>query len=42
MVVLEFDSVERAKQWHDSEAYREPKRMRQQAGKTNMIVVEGV
>ena len=42
VVVLEFDSVERAKQWHDSEEYREPKRMRQQAGKTNMIVVEGV
>ncbi len=42
VVVLEFESVERAKQWHDSEVYREPKRLRHEAGRTKMIVVEGV
>ncbi|MDH3690955.1 MAG: DUF1330 domain-containing protein [Gammaproteobacteria bacterium] len=42
VVVLEFDSVEKAKAWWSSEEYRAPKALRQSAGVTNMIVVEGV
>jgi uncharacterized protein (DUF1330 family) len=42
IVVLEFDSVERAKAWWASEEYREPKALRQSASTTRMIVVEGV
>lgn len=42
VVVLEFDSVERAKAWWSSEEYREPKKLRQSAAVTNMVVVEGV
>jgi uncharacterized protein (DUF1330 family) len=41
VVVLEFDSVERAKAWWSAEEYREPKRLRQSASITNMIIVEG-
>jgi uncharacterized protein (DUF1330 family) len=42
IVVLEFDSVERAKTWWASEEYRTPRAMRQAASSGRMIVVEGV
>jgi uncharacterized protein (DUF1330 family) len=42
VVVLEFDSFERAKEWWASEEYRHPKSLRQSASVANMIVVEGV
>lgn len=42
VVVLEFDSAERAKAWWDSEEYREAKALRQRIADTNMILVEGV
>jgi uncharacterized protein (DUF1330 family) len=42
IVILEFPSMDRAKEWWASEEYREPKAMRQRAGRTRMIVVEGV
>ena len=42
IVVLEFDSLERAKAWWASEQYAAPKRLRQSASVTEMIVVEGV
>jgi uncharacterized protein (DUF1330 family) len=42
IVILEFPTVERAKQWWASEEYREPKALRQRAGRTRMILVEGV
>jgi len=42
IVVLEFDSVERAKAWWNSAEYREPKLLRRAAGKTKMIIVNGV
>ena len=41
VVVLEFESVERAKEWWSSEDYREPKALRQRTAKTSAIVVEG-
>ena len=42
LVILEFPSVEQARGWWSSEEYAEAKAMRQRAGKTRMIVVEGV
>ena len=41
LVVLEFESVQRAKDWWNSQEYREPKKMRQRTAQARMIVVEG-
>ena len=40
-VMLQFDSVEQAKRWWDSEEYREARDLRQATADTKMIVVEG-
>jgi uncharacterized protein (DUF1330 family) len=40
-VILEFPSVERAKEWWSSTAYADAKALRQATTKTNMILVEG-
>jgi uncharacterized protein (DUF1330 family) len=40
-VVLEFESVEQAKRWWDSDEYREARNLRQATSDTKMIVVEG-
>jgi uncharacterized protein (DUF1330 family) len=42
IVVLEFPSVARAKEWWSSEQYSEAKIIRQRTAYTKMIVVEGV
>jgi uncharacterized protein (DUF1330 family) len=42
IVILQFESMERAKEWLNCEEYREPRKMRHATAKTNMIVVEGV
>jgi uncharacterized protein (DUF1330 family) len=42
IVVLEFDSATRAREWYDSEEYRVPKQMRMRASTGNLIVVEGI
>jgi uncharacterized protein (DUF1330 family) len=42
IVVLEFPSVERAKEWWSSDAYTKAKLIRQRTAKTRMIIVEGV
>ena len=42
IVVLEFDSMDRAKEWLNCEEYREPRKVRHATARTNMIVVEGV
>ena len=42
LVVLEFESAERAKQWWSSQEYSIPRQIRQKTSLTNMIVVEGV
>ncbi len=42
IVVLEFDSVERVKEWWASEEYQAPKALRQSASVARMIVVQGV
>ena len=41
IVVVEFPTVERAKEWWNSELYSEAKVIRQRAAKTKMIVVQG-
>ena len=42
VVVLEFESVEQAKRWWDSDEYREARDLRQATADTKMIVVQGV
>jgi uncharacterized protein (DUF1330 family) len=42
LVVLQFESMERAKEWLHCEEYREPRQMRHRTAKTNMVLVEGV
>jgi uncharacterized protein (DUF1330 family) len=42
LVILEFPTVERAKAWANSPEYAPAKRLRQQASRSNIIVVEGV
>jgi len=41
IVVLEFESAQRAKDWLNCEEYREPRKMRHRTARTNMILVEG-
>jgi len=41
IVVLGFDSMQRAKDWLQSEEYREPRKMRHRTARTNMILVDG-
>ena len=42
IVVLEFESAQRAKEWLNCEEYREPRKMRHRTARTNMILVEGM
>ena len=42
IVVLEFPSVERAKEWWSSPEYTPAKEIRQRTASTKMILVEGV
>jgi len=42
IVILEFEGLERARQWWDSPEYRDAKRLRQEIARTRMIAVEGV
>ena len=41
MVVVEFPSVERAKEWWSSDQYSKAKAIRQQSAHTKMLIVEG-
>ena len=41
LVVLEFPSVVKAKQWWASDEYHDAKALRQRTAKSEMIVVEG-
>jgi uncharacterized protein (DUF1330 family) len=41
LVIIQFDSLERAKQWWASEEYRDAKALRQRTAKSDLIVVEG-
>src|ERR1700730_2577319 len=41
IVILQFESMDRAKEWLNCGEYREPRKLRHKTAKTNMIVVEG-
>lgn len=42
LVVLEFDSFEKAKAWRESPEYAEAKKVREDCARSNMVIVEGV
>ncbi len=42
LVILQFDSVERAKEWLHSQEYADARTLRHQHAKSNMVVIEGV
>jgi len=42
LVVLEFESVGRAKEWYDSPEYAPLKRLRNEVADTQFVVVEGL
>jgi uncharacterized protein (DUF1330 family) len=42
IVVIEFDSAEKARSWYDSPAYAAIRPIRQSAAKTRSFIVEGV
>jgi uncharacterized protein (DUF1330 family) len=41
IVILEFESMERAKEWLNGREYREPRKIRHRTAKTKMILVDG-
>lgn len=41
VVICEFESIERARQWYESEEYRPAMEIRQKTATANIIVVEG-
>ena len=42
LVILEFDSLERAKEWYYSNEYAAPKAMRHQSANTTVVFADGV
>jgi len=42
LVILEFPSLEQAEAWINSPEYATPRKMRQKASRSNIVVVEGV
>ena len=42
LVILQFESIEQAKTWLDSEEYRAARQMRHQTARSNMVVIEGI
>ena len=41
-IVLEFESVEAAREWYQSDAYQEAARLRQAAADCNGVIVSGI
>ncbi|MGB9641394.1 MAG: DUF1330 domain-containing protein [Anaerolineales bacterium] len=42
LVILQFEDVEKAKAWLNSEEYRPARQLRQRYAHSNMVVIEGV
>jgi uncharacterized protein (DUF1330 family) len=42
IVVIAFDSAEKAREWYDSPAYEAIKPIRQSSAKTRLFIVEGI
>ncbi len=41
IVIIKFDSLEKAKAWHASDEYAKPKAVRQAASESRLFVIEG-
>ena len=41
LVILQFESVEQAKEWLNSDEYSQARKMRHSTAKSNMVVIEG-
>lgn len=42
LVILQFETIEQAREWLDSVDYAPVKKLRHRAAHTNMVVIEGV
>jgi uncharacterized protein (DUF1330 family) len=42
LVILQFDTMTRAKQWLESQEYSEARKLRHKSANTKMILVEGI
>ena len=42
LVILQFENVEQAKKWVNSEEYEEPRAIRHRTAHSKMVVIEGV
>jgi uncharacterized protein (DUF1330 family) len=42
LIIAEFPSIERARQWWDSPEYAEPKALRQATADSELVIVQGV
>ena len=42
LVIIEFDSMERAREWYYSPEYSGPMKLRHQSANSNVLLVEGV
>jgi uncharacterized protein (DUF1330 family) len=42
LVILEFDSMERAREWYYSQEYSGPMKLRHRSANSNLLLVEGL
>jgi uncharacterized protein (DUF1330 family) len=42
LVILQFENMEQAKNWHDSVEYSEPRSLRHETAISKMVVIDGV
>ena len=42
LVILQFDTLEQAKQWHDSPEYSGARKIRYETATSSMVVIEGI
>ena len=42
LVIIRFDSVDKAKEWYYSDDYKGPMGLRHKSATTNLVIVEGV
>ena len=42
LVVLEFEDLDAAKRWYESETYQDAKKLREGAARLNMVAVQGL
>jgi uncharacterized protein (DUF1330 family) len=42
LVIIEFPSMQRAREWHDADDYRALKELRMRCARTNLVFVDGV